>query len=411
MSAHYTEIDQDPYIALEADKLIVGTSLPFDVFIKDRSIVIPLFNRGAVYDGSARNILKEKGITTIQIKTAEGHALDLYLSRSLEQKIKIPEPEAYQRYVAKKDESYLIDRALLVPGTKISFSLFTLHEFRLNVLLPATEQLPLAIDEMTVKAVGEIVIMPADMPRYHAYLDSLLSAGAGAGRERLKTIAIKENSKLVLRDLVENPRSGEKIKETITLVNTMVDNILENKGAIYDLLSLRTYDYYTYTHSVNVAVLSVGLGMAVGMPKDEIRKLGIGAMLHDVGKSTIPATIINKTSRLDDDEYRIIKTHVVEGENILRTNKDIPEESFIAVSQHHERLSGKGYPHNMGGRDVKTFGRIASIVDCYDALTTTRSYQAARTPFMALSIITKETGDYDPDILMVFIKMLGSMKV
>ena len=176
------------------------------------------------------------------------------------------------------------------------------------------------------------------------------------------------------------------------------------------LLSLRTYDYYTYTHSVNVAVLSVGLGMAAGLPKEQIRLLGIGAMLHDVGKSTIPPAIINKAGRLDDEEYRIIKTHVTEGENILRLNKDIPRESLVAVSQHHERLSGKGYPYNKAGEEIRPFGRITSIVDCYDALTTTRSYQTARTPFFALSILTKEAGDYDPEILKAFIRMLGTMK-
>jgi putative nucleotidyltransferase with HDIG domain len=190
----------------------------------------------------------------------------------------------------------------------------------------------------------------------------------------------------------------------------MVDTILENKAAASDLLSLRTHDYYTYTHSVNVAVLSLGLGIAMGLPKWDVEKLGIGALLHDVGKSTIPSTIINKPGRLDDGEYSIIKTHVSEGEKILRSGKEIPEESFIAVSEHHERLSGRGYPSKKSGEDIHPFGRITSIVDCYDAMTTERSYQPARTPFYALSIITHEAGDYDKELLTLFIKMLGELK-
>ena len=405
------ELSHAPYIAVGVDQLVLNNSLPFDVFIKDQRAVIPLFNRGAVYDGTAQNILQDKGISTISVRTEDSRLLEAYLARMTEQNSAIPDPAALQQYLAKKNECYVIDRALLIPGKEISFSLFTLNSFRMNVLLPATTQLPLVINEQARSAAGDIVVMPADIGRYHAYLDSLMSAGDIVGRERdkVKSIAIKENSKLVLKDLLDNPRSGEKIKESMVLVNTMVDNILENKGAVYDLLSLRTYDYYTYTHSVNVAVLSVGLGMAIGLGKEEIRKLGIGAMLHDVGKSSIPSTIINKTGRLDDAEYGIIKTHVSEGENILRTNKDIPKESFIAVSQHHERLSGKGYPYNKAGREIHPFGRITSIVDCYDALTTTRSYQAARTPFFALSILTKEAGDYDTEILKEFIKMLGTM--
>ncbi len=412
MSARY-EIDPDPYVSVAADKLVVGTHIPFDVFIKDRSIVIPLFNRGAVYDGTALNILREKGITTVQVRTADGINLDTYLSRSKDQKRPVPDPETYKLYVASKDTHYLIDRALLRPGTQIPFGLYLLNEFRLSVLLPATDSRPATIDERIAGMPGDIVIQPSDIPRYHTYLNSLLNPGAvkEQEREKVKRVAIKENSKLVLKDLLDNPRSGEKIKESMILVNEIVDSILENRDAAGDLLSLRTYDYYTYTHSVNVAVLSVGLGMAVGLKKEEIEKLGIGAMLHDVGKSSIPSSIINKASRLDEDEFRIVKTHVSEGEKILHMNRHIPEESFIAVSEHHERLSGRGYPYSKAGRNIHPFGRITSIIDCYDALTTARSYQAARTPFFALSTITREAGDYDRDLLTVFIKMLGHLKV
>lgn len=412
MSTRY-EIDLDPYISVAADKLVVGTNIPFAVFIKDRSVLIPLFNKGAVYDGMALNILRDKGITTVRIKTSDRANLDTYLSRSKEQKRTVPDPEMYNRYVTSKDAHYLIDRTLLRPGTQISFGLYLLNEFRLNVLLPATESCPATIDERITGMPGDIVIRPSDIPRYHAYLNSLLGPGImkEQEREKVKRVAIKENSKLVLKDLLENPRSGEKIKESMVLVNELIDSILENKDAVGDLLSLRTYDYYTYTHSVNVAVLSVGLGMAVGLKKEEIEKLGIGAMLHDVGKSTIPSSIINKSSRLDEDEFRIVKTHVSEGEKILRMNQHIPEESLLAVSQHHERLSGRGYPYSKAGRNIHPFGRITSIIDCYDAMTTARSYQSPLTPFFALSIITREAVDYDRDLLAVFIKMLGALKV
>ena len=126
-------------------------------------------------------------------------------------------------------------------------------------------------------------------------------------------------------------------------------------------------------------------------------------MLHDVGKSAIPASIINKAGRLNDDEYRIIKTHVSQGENILRINKEILENSFLAVSQHHERLSGRGYPNNKAGQEIHLFGRITSIVDCYDAMTTERSYQPVQTPFYALSTITRESEDFDRELLKEFI--------
>lgn len=408
----YQEIDADPYVSFELDKLVEGARLPFDVYIRDKSVTIPLFNTGTMFNSAARAILREKGIKDVYVRSGDGDVLEQYLAQKIVQQGPFPDPEVFRHYVAEKDANFLIDRSLLVPGTRVMFSLFVLQLSGLKPLLQADDKSPGIIDERILSAPGDVMIRPTDMSRYYSYLDSLVRADDSVRKDHLKIKAgaIKENSKLILKDLLDEPRSGAKIKESISAVNRMVDCILDHKGTMYDLLSLRTHDYYTYTHSVNVAVLSVGLGMAMGLQRSDIEKLGIGAMLHDVGKCTIPLSIINKPGRLDDEEFRIIKTHVEEGEKILRENKEIPEESFAAVSQHHERLSGKGYPYNKSGQDIQPFGKITSIVDCYDALTTQRIYQPARTPFFALSIITKEVGDYDMDYLRAFIKMLGEIR-
>jgi len=410
--ANSEELHTGPHTSVELGKLVEGTALPFDVFIKDNNIFIPLFSKGTMYNSSANRILREKGITTIYVKDVDGPVLEQYVAQQSGQRPPVPDPETFKRYIAEKDSHFVVDRSFLIMSTKVTFSLYSLNNFSLGMLVEADEKTPAIIDSRVLTAPGDIVIKPTDVPLYNAYINALLATGAvmAKDREKVKRAAIKENSKMVLKDLLENPRSGEKIKESITLVNKMVDSILENRDAAHDMLTLRTYDYYTYTHSVNVAVLSVGLGVGVGLPREELEKLGIGAMLHDVGKQAISPDIINKPGRLTDDEFRIIKTHVTEGEKILRENHDIPDAAFFAVSQHHERLSGKGYPHNRSGQDIHPFGRITSIVDCYDALTTERSYQQARTPFFALSILTREGGDYDVDYLKVFIKMLGEIK-
>ncbi|HTF99432.1 MAG TPA: HD-GYP domain-containing protein [Nitrospirota bacterium] len=408
----YSEFDLDPYVSLPAEKLIVGSTLPFDVFLKDHGIIIPLFNRGSVYDGVAMNILREKGVGMVHVKTSEGTELEAYLSRLPAAAKAGLDPVVYRQYIESRDRHYLIDRSLLLQGTRVAFNILLLREFRLSVLLPANEGTPAVIDDRVLHASGDIVIRPEDISRYNAYLQDLANSErlGGEERDRIRRSVIRENSKLILKDLLDNPRSGEKIKESVSVVNRMVECILENKSAAGDLLSLRNHDYYTYTHSVNVAVLSVGLALAAGLPREQIMRLGIGAMLHDVGKCAIPSAIINKPGRLDDEEYNIIKTHVPEGEQILRISPDVPEESFLAVSQHHERLSGKGYPGRRKEQEVHLFGRITSIVDCYDAMTTKRSYQPARTPFYALSVITREAADFDRDLLKAFIRMLGELK-
>jgi HD-GYP domain-containing protein (c-di-GMP phosphodiesterase class II) len=175
-------------------------------------------------------------------------------------------------------------------------------------------------------------------------------------------------------------------------------------------MSLKNYDYYTYSHSVNVGVLSVGLGIASGMQKDAIFKLGLGAILHDIGKKAIHHDIVNKQGRLNDMEYQVIKTHVVEGEKILRENSEIPAESLAAMLHHHEKLTGRGYPFGLRGDNIELFGKITSIVDCYDALTTARPYRTALAPYQALSLITSETRDYDPELLKIFVTMLGNIR-
>ncbi|MCX8070124.1 MAG: HD domain-containing protein [Thermodesulfovibrionales bacterium] len=129
-----------------------------------------------------------------------------------------------------------------------------------------------------------------------------------------------------------------------------------------------------------------------------------------MGKSTIPHEVLNKQGKLNDTEFRIIMNHVIEGYKILKDRKDIDNDTIIPLLQHHEKLSGKGYPNKLPDKEIKLFGRITSIADCYDALTTQRPYKPAFTPFYALSIIAKETGNYDPELLKIFIRMLGKIK-
>ncbi len=411
MATRYREIDE-PDTPVQVDKLIVGMRLPFDVFIKDKGLTKQLFSKGMLYTNITRDLLKERGISEIYIKMKEVPLLEHYLPQTKTRKTSFyDDPAVFKEYSYHKEQYYQIDRNILILGTTINFSLFTLDKLVFSLIVEATEKSPVKIDENILNASGDIVIKKSDVQLYHAYLDSLLKNDTSPKDSlKVKAAVIRENSKIIIKDFLDNPRSGEKIKEVKSMVDNTIDCILKNKDAIYDLLSLKGYDYYTYTHSVNVAIMSIGLGIAIDLGTDDVEKLGIGAMLHDIGKSAIPYEILNKQGKLDDIEYKVLRNHVIEGEKILRTHKEIPDESFAAVLQHHEKLTGKGYPFQLSGNNIKLFGRIAAIADCYDALTTQRPYKPAFTPFYALSIVAKETGDYDPDLLKTFIKMLGKIK-
>jgi HD-GYP domain-containing protein (c-di-GMP phosphodiesterase class II) len=320
--------------------------------------------------------------------------------------------KSFREYSFRKSQYYHIDKALLIPGTAIEFSLFAHSHLNFEPLLQASEGSPARVPDSVGAFAGDIVIRVSDIPLYTAYICSIEIAAQGSEHQtsRIKTALLRENSKLVIRDLLESPRSGRRIRECGESVDRMITCILDDREAIYDLLSIRNFDYYTYTHSVNVAVLSIGLGIAVSLPRPDLEKLGLGAMLHDIGKSAIPPDLLNKQGRLTNIEYGVLRTHVLQGERILREGREVPEQCLTAVSQHHEKLTGSGYPRRLSGQAITLFGKIAGIADCYDALTTRRPYKTAFSPFDALTIIVKETQDYDRDLLKTFITMLGNLE-
>lgn len=405
--------DEDKHLNIAVDTLIVGTRLPFDVFIKGDSGTKHLFNKGMIYTRDARDIMMERGITTFRIHSDDTPQLDSYISGDHKRVIESDDDTMlFREYAFDKELYYQVDRNLLLPGEHIYFSLYLLRKFSFIILAEASEKVPVEISENVLSADGDLLIKKTDIPFYTNYLESMAGKASDGnnGKASVKYRVMRENSKLLVKDLLDDPRSGEKIKGLYDTVNTMVDTILGSKDTIFDLLDLSSNDYYTYTHSVNVAVMSIGLSSVVGLEREETEKLGIGAMLHDIGKSNVPHEILNKQGSLNSTEYEIIKTHVVEGEKILLLHPNFPKSSLPAVTQHHEKLTGRGYPAGLTGGAIKLFGRITAITDCYDALTTNRPYKTAYTPYYALLILVKEKKDYDCHILKEFVEMLGKVR-
>ncbi|MEW6116950.1 MAG: HD-GYP domain-containing protein [Nitrospirota bacterium] len=413
MPTKYKEIEE-PDVPVPVEHLIVGTRLPCTIFCIDDGTTKPLFNRDMLFTGISLNMLKEKNITEVYIYMKDTPLFEQYLSKNktLREPRDTDSSAAFKEYAFYKEQYHQIDSTLIIPGTKIHFSLSMLDKFSFTPLIEASPDAPAEVGERIATVMGDMVIKKSDIPLYYEYLNALwqYTDSLDTDRQKVKAVALKETAKIIVKDLIDDPRSGEKLKKIGPVVSGMIDSIMKNKDTIYDLLSLKGYDYYTYTHSVNVAALAISLGIAIGLKRAEVERLGIGAMLHDIGKSVISHEILHKQGKLDDREYRIIQSHVIEGERILRAHKEFPEEAFSAVLQHHEKLSGRGYPFRLSGKEITPFGRITAIADCYDALTTRRPYKPALTPFYALSVIAKETGNYDPDLLKIFIKMLGKIK-
>lgn len=318
-----------------------------------------------------------------------------------------------KNYYFKKEQYHHIEKDLLIAGSEISFDLFVQLNLSYMPLLHASEHAPkkLTPEILEYGKEGDILIKKTDMPLYREYIKSLeYQTPLFESEEKIKAILLKEKTKFVVRDVLLMPNNNKHIKESSTIIAQIADALTDNKEMIYKMISIRNHDYYTYIHSVNTAVLSIGLGIAIGMSQNKLHSLGFGALLHDIGKTSVPSEVINKPTRLSFFEFKMMQNHVMEGEKILKNQPYFPEDGLSAITQHHERINGQGYPLNLTGSHITDMGKIVGLTDCYDALTTARPYKDARSPFEALSIIVNDSEQYDSDLLRTFIKMLGGVE-
>lgn len=185
-------------------------------------------------------------------------------------------------------------------------------------------------------------------------------------------------------------------------------NILSNSRNgihVFDMLHcMREYDDLTYVHSVNVALIANVFGHWLKLSEKDIDVLTLCGLLHDIGKLTLPPEIINKNNRLTDSEFTTVKTHTLEGYQILK-NKDIDLRIKYAALMHHERCDGSGYPNGFHGPQIDSFAKIIAICDVYDAMTSARVYRPALCPFDAISIFEAEgLQKFDPHYIMTFLQ-------
>lgn len=201
---------------------------------------------------------------------------------------------------------------------------------------------------------------------------------------------------------MESMRNGEKVdfRDAEFTVTNILDNILENSGAAVNLINIKMFDDYTYTHSVNVATISLLIASKLGIDKKNLTELGIGALFHDIGKIRVPHKILNKNEKLSEEEFKIMKKHPEYVNEILKEQKGFSETGKVIAMQHHEKFDGTGYPYGVAGKEINYFARIVAIADVYDALTTDRVYRKAMLPYEAIRMILSWSGtQFDPELV------------
>lgn len=194
--------------------------------------------------------------------------------------------------------------------------------------------------------------------------------------------------------------NGKQVKDTLGTIEDMIEYIINIGDVNKSLYDIQTYDNYTYMHSLDTCIMSTFLGMSSSFNEFEIKELGIGAILHDVGKTKVPISIIGKKGKLTNEEFDEVKKHTLYGGEILRKNYNISGSIIKIVEQHHERADGRGYPYGLKTEEISKFAKIVCISDVYDAVSNDRCYRKKFSPNEAYELILGGAGTiFDCDIV------------
>lgn len=222
--------------------------------------------------------------------------------------------------------------------------------------------------------------------------------------------SLRNEAEELVRGFLRNARlSGEiDTKAVDSTVGRMVESLFRNPDALTSLTRLKSFDDYTFSHCVNVSILSLAIGRHMGLKKNEIKDLGIGAILHDIGKMLVPESILKKPAKLTEDEFSVMRTHASLGDDLLSQSSEISIAARQVALHHHERFDGTGYPAGLAGEEIPVFARIGAVADIYDAMSSNRVYQKGVAPEEALRKLYLMRGTHlDPSIVERLIKCLG----
>lgn len=317
----------------------------------------------------------------------------------------INEPTVEQKFIPIIMDSIRVDSVL-------DFDLYI--NVNSNLVLYRSKDLPFTErtrQKLVENKVNKLYITSENRSQYQKYIERNLSkiiSDPGIIDVKKASIIYETSTELV-KDVLSNPTLGENIKRSADLVENTVNYILKGQEAFHSLMKITSFDYYTYTHSVNVCTFSIALAQQMGFHDQEfLNELGIGALLHDVGKSKISDRILNKRSSLNSIEFEIMKKHPKWGSDLMTdAEENIPSASLYPILQHHERGDRSGYPNSLALNEMHIFSKIVAIADSFDAMTTERVYQRAMDTFPALKIMFSLKSAYDDKAMKAFVELMG----
>lgn len=228
--------------------------------------------------------------------------------------------------------------------------------------------------------------------------------------EAVQARRILSEATAVAERMLQDARLGRQVDfaQARPLVKEVNASVLRNPGALISLSRIKAADTYTFQHSVSICALMVAFTHALGMDPATVEEAGLGGLLHDIGKSLVPPSILNKPGKLTEEEFSVMKSHVTYGGQLLEGLPGISQTVIQIAGEHHEKVGGGGYPRGLAGDQISQMGRMAAIVDIYDALTSNRVYHLGKEPSEVLKRLLEWSGTHlDGDLVQLFIRALG----
>ncbi len=227
--------------------------------------------------------------------------------------------------------------------------------------------------------------------------------------ERVHAKRIIENSKEAVVSMFDDVRMGKAIdaESASPLVEEISASLDRNEGALISLVRLKASDDYTYMHSVAVCALMISLARELDLPESEVRRAGMGGLLHDIGKAMIPIEVLNKPGALTEKEFNLVKLHPEQGYALLKQGSVTDEVALDICLHHHEKIDGTGYPFKLNGSQISLFAKMGAVCDVYDAVTSNRPYKPGWEPGVSLQRMAQWESHFDQKVFQAFVKCVG----
>jgi HD-GYP domain-containing protein (c-di-GMP phosphodiesterase class II) len=289
----------------------------------------------------------------------------------------------------------------IYPGVELNFDLYIRINSQLVTYIRRGDKLSLAKQSALKQkdSLGDhFFIAESDRWNYRNFMRDIVRSDQTTTLE--KANLLRESALGFIEEMFEQPDVHKALDDSKPLIQDFINLMEEEPSAMADLISLSSHDFYTYNHSLDVAIYSLGLGRVLSLNKDTLIELGVGALFHDIGKRLVKLDILCKNGALDEQEWLIMQQHPQFGLDILIDKSDITPGIIAACYEHHEAWSGTGYPQKLMGEEIHPFGRIIAITDTFDAMTTQRSYNIPMPPEAAVTMMRdKLIGRYDPEMI------------